>query len=439
MYKSNKYISLAALASAALKDADIVGTCLPQSQSDDFLSTNILVKSVERKNKEYTVIAPRSKNAALTLARHVSILSSLSIARENKEFTISTLIPIASYPIPNVGKAYIFEPVVGRPLDDADLFTSTSYASAVAKAISSLHSLKDTIAINNSLPAYTVTDIQRRLLSDLDEGMQTRKLPKALFSRWEKMIEDVSLWRLTPCVIHANLSADSFYVKSYMVSGIVDFTNMHIGDPAEDFAWLFGVASSDTLNRVFKVYNQLNPQPDFKSFVERAKLHSELMILKWLLHGVHTNNNEIVEDAAQMLSELSDSITAEEEMRKIEAEKTLKLQEENRRIREEIELENVRKLENLNLHSPKIDDLKHNVPSEKTSKHDFSSSEHKVETNVQKQSTGTDFISSMDINVENTVKLENDVIENAASDFEKTEAIDVSSYKEIDTNVSEEE
>lgn len=393
MYKSNKYIALAALASAAMHKAKIVGTALPQSKTEDFLSTNVITDD----NKEYTVIAPRSKSAALNLVRHTSILLSLNIAREHGDFNISTLLPVASCPIQNVGKAYICETIIGKPLDDNDLFTSSRFASAIAKALASLHSLDETIAIDNSLPIYSVKDIQNRLLSDLDEGMQTRKLPEFLFSRWEKMIEDVSLWRLNPCMIHSNLSADSFYVKNYVVTGMSDFSDMHIGDPAQDFAWLFGVASPDTISRVFTVYNQLIPQPNFDVFVERAKLHSELVILKWLLHGVRSNNQDIVNDASQMLEDLADSIIAEEEAERIANEKAMRLQEENRRMREEIEKKNAAKLEEMKLKSTTIPVSNPNIFEDTVS-------------SISSVNAGSD-ISSFEV-----------------SDSEVTEAIDISSF-----------
>lgn len=39
------------------------------------------------------------------------------------------------------------------------------------------------------------------------------------------------------------------------------------------------------------------------------------MLLKWLLHGIRSNNEEIIEDATQLLSDLAQLVSEQEEMR----------------------------------------------------------------------------------------------------------------------------
>ncbi len=436
MYKSNKYVSLAALASAALPTLKITKTSMPQTQSDEFLTTGI----VDDKNNNYVITAPKTKNAAVILDRHCSILLDLKKIRENNNFPLETLVPIAAYKINNLGNAYIFKNISGKPLNEKELFFSSKYASSIAKALNSIHILDKNIALNNSLPCYDVPEIQKRLLADLDEGMQTRKLPQQLFSRWENQIEDVSLWRMKPCVIHANLSADAFYANNYKITGIVDFNNLHIGDPAQDFAWAFGVCGNDVLDRIFKIYNKLNPQPDIETFIKRAKLHSELMLLKWLLHGTHTNNIDIVNDAEQMLHDLMSSIDQEMEIEKQKHEKLMQAEEQARHLRAEIERKNQERLQQLQLDNSKIDEkivsLKQSNAESETNTINFYDSLYKKdskETENKQDLKLSQALTGDENEIESNQKLQKDSSNISNSDEEPTAVINIDTQKSSET------
>ena len=341
MSKTNPYLALAALASACLPNKNIVATSAPQYNNDEYVCTNI----ADSNGHHYTVMSPKTTSSAVNLERHATILSYLNSL---EDFPIATMVPRVSYPLSSSAKVFIFDAIErGYPLQDTDLMTSTRFASTIAKALVNLHSIDTNISSLITLPSYTPADIQNRLLADLDEAMQTRKLPKVLFSRWEEQIENVSLWKFTPTVVHANLSADSFYVHNYVVTGMADFSALHVGDPAQDFAWLFGVCSDETLNRIFKIYNYLNPQLDLDVFFTRAKLHSELMLLKWLLHGIHSSDNDIVEDASAMLNDLAESIQAENEAIASATQEQKRIELENQRILAEIEQRNKERMASL--------------------------------------------------------------------------------------------
>ena len=56
-------------------------------------------------------------------------------------------------------------------------------------------------------------------------------------------------------------------------------------------------------------YRKLRLVEDPK-FTTRIELHSELVLLEWLLHGVHENNDEIIGDARELISQLADTLDA---------------------------------------------------------------------------------------------------------------------------------
>ena len=56
-------------------------------------------------------------------------------------------------------------------------------------------------------------------------------------------MEDVSLWRFNPCVVHGDLHEDNLLVDGDRVTAVTGWTDLRIGDPADDMAWL--VASNE--------------------------------------------------------------------------------------------------------------------------------------------------------------------------------------------------
>ena len=52
------------------------------------------------------------------------------------------------------------------------------------------------------------------------------------------MLDDETVWRFAPCVTHGDLGPEHVLVSaSGDLSGVLDWEEVGIGDPAWDFAW----------------------------------------------------------------------------------------------------------------------------------------------------------------------------------------------------------
>ena len=67
---------------------------------------------------------------------------------------------------------------------------------------------------NADLPSYTPNEFRQRRLNELDQAATTGKIPPLLLRRWEHAMEDVSLWRFNPCVVHGDLHEDNLLVEA---------------------------------------------------------------------------------------------------------------------------------------------------------------------------------------------------------------------------------
>ena len=141
----------------------------------------------------------------------------------------------------------------------------------------------------------------------MDEAAQEVVIPANLWDRWEESLENLSLWRFLPSPIHGDLSETSIHVDHGRVCALTGFSSAHVGDPAVDIAWVFARASDEFLERFHEAYQQTRSEKDLH-LLERAELLSELAVVRWLVHGLHSDDSEIVDEARAMLADLSASI-----------------------------------------------------------------------------------------------------------------------------------
>src|SRR6185312_5229693 len=75
----------------------------------------------------------------------------------------------------------------------------------------------------------------------VEEGVPVSPPAPALLRRWEHALEDVALWKFNPCVVHGDLHEDNLLIHDGSVGSVTGWTDLRIGDPADDFAWLVAV------------------------------------------------------------------------------------------------------------------------------------------------------------------------------------------------------
>jgi hypothetical protein len=89
------------------------------------------------------------------------------------------------------------------------------------------------------------------------------------------------------------------------VSGVIDWKNLQINDPALDFAWLIPSGDQELVDAVLLNYQLARSGAD-SNIALRATLYSELELAKWLLHGYARKDAAVVEDAVSMLQDLAE-------------------------------------------------------------------------------------------------------------------------------------
>lgn len=181
-------------------------------------------------------------------------------------------------------------------------------AREIGSALAAVHDLPRSLVSNADLPSYTPNEFRQRRLNELDQAATTGKIPAALLRRWEHAMEDVSLWRFNPCVVHGDLHEDNLLVESGRVTAVTGWTDLRIGDPADDFAWLVASNEQDFIDAVLKSYTSSRRDVPDQHLLRRAALSAEFALAQYLVKGLAAGDQDMVREAEEMLESLAGDI-----------------------------------------------------------------------------------------------------------------------------------
>lgn len=302
----NRYVSqmarsplvLAALADASvpgLLPVSVRGTTEPGADFDTAVIT-------DEQGREWVVRAPATDAAGVLLEAELTLLAALRTEAATLPFALPT--PETTIELPTGGKGVVYPFLPGRPVQPGELTAGSGLAASLGQALAAIHDLPTAVGADLGLPAYAAEEYRSRRLLELDQAAGSGKVPSQLLTRWEKALEDVGRWRFIPTLVHGDLIAEHVLAEGDSITGVLDWGEAKIADPADDLAWLAVGADPVALDSVVAAYSAARTIEPDRHLVVRARLAGELALARWLMHGVTTKDSEIVTDAEAMLADL---------------------------------------------------------------------------------------------------------------------------------------
>ena len=299
--RNTESLKLAALATVAIRGLEVVATRPPQLATSDYRYCGVL----DSRGRHWVVQAPLHASAAAALDAEVRILAELERAIQQDLLTFNVALAEGFAPMDNGWKAMAYRELPGRPLDLDDLTPGPGPTVSLATVLAQIHELHPSTIEDAGAPVYDADSYRRRRLAELDDAARTTRVPPVLLARWERALEDVGLWSFGAVPVHGDLAPENVRVSNGDTVAILNWSNAHVGDPAEDLAWLYAAAPEESLDTLDEAYAQgrsIIPDPHIGA---RATLYSELAVARWLLHGVRIEDQTIVTDAETMLHTLT--------------------------------------------------------------------------------------------------------------------------------------
>lgn len=294
-------LALAALASVAVPGLDVYDVLRSPHTDADF--EVVVVK--DSTGKRWIVRAPKRAAAGAALEAEKGLLVALGRAREAGLVSFAVPQPVGAAELGgDDGRAIVYTEVRGAQLMLANLEPGPGLAASVGRALAEIHELPITVVEDQGLPSYSAEEYRERRLAELDAGIQTGKVPPRLADRWEHQLENVSWWRFDPTVVHGDMGEHQVFVADGAVSGIVDWMDARVADPADDLAWLVAAAPEDVLDSVVEAYSVSRRETRDTHVLDRARLASEMALMRWMMYGVRTDNADVMADGEGMLADL---------------------------------------------------------------------------------------------------------------------------------------
>ncbi|MFC6008302.1 phosphotransferase [Angustibacter luteus] len=289
-------LQLAALASGAVPGLDPVSVDPPHVDGMDF---DVAVVT-DGQQRRWVVRAPRRTAAAVaadTEARLLPVLGRL--------LPVPVPQPAGRAALPEGGSALVYPYLPGRPVDPAELAAGSALAAEIGRAIAALHEIDPAVADDVGLASYSGEEYRQRRLSDVDRAAATGHVPAPLLARWERALEDVTRWHYVPTLVHGDLAPEHVLVHDGAVSGLIDWGDACVADPADDLAWVVSTLEPDVADTVLEAYAMARTQQPDAHLQARAELAAELALARWLLGAIAADDVAVIDRAAAHLRDLA--------------------------------------------------------------------------------------------------------------------------------------
>lgn len=116
----------------------------------------------------------------------------------------------------------------------------SAFTTSLAEVLAALHGIAVDDARGAGLVVLTPADLRGATAASVDRARDHLDVPDALWRRWHDWIEDDASWPVEHVVVHGDLHpAHLLLDEQQAVTGVLDWSEAHVGDPATDFALIY--------------------------------------------------------------------------------------------------------------------------------------------------------------------------------------------------------
>lgn len=136
-----------------------------------------------------------------------------------------------------------------------------SYCDSLARVAVQLHQTSHDAARKAGLRVFTPDEVRANLFDRMNKVRATFGVGEQLWKRWQAWIHNDVLWPKHSALVHGDLHAGHTLVnRSGSVTGVIDWTEAHVTDPAEDFTPYLAVFGEKALERFIAAYGAAGGQ-----------------------------------------------------------------------------------------------------------------------------------------------------------------------------------
>ncbi|WP_402841674.1 phosphotransferase [Microbacterium sp. GXS0129] len=298
-------LTLAAAATAAVPGVEIVGTTALSAHGEGRNDSAVVTLA---DGTRAVVRLPRDEAVDVELASEALALRALTDGvRALLGFEVPRFLGVGPL---DGRRVFVTSFVPGYQVDADEIPPGRGVAASVGETLAAVHALPASFVRNAGLPHRSAEQVRQDARRVLDESSATGRVPVRLMVRWRDVLDDDTMWQFEPAVTLGGAAASAFVYEDRdgvpTVSGVVDWHALQVTDPAVDLQFL--MFAPDAIDSVHQSYVAASHRAPDEMILARARLHSELDVARWLLHGRDTREANVVDDAAAMLDTLAEDV-----------------------------------------------------------------------------------------------------------------------------------
>ncbi|MBW8173810.1 phosphotransferase [Ornithinimicrobium sp. Arc0846-15] len=264
--------------------------------------------------RRWVVIVPRTAAGAAELERNDALTRQLG---KHLPFKVPVATGFAA--VGQAGRAAVFPYVEGSAINFHRIPAGPGLSSAIGRSLAAVHNMPSDFFDEFGVPTFDAESHRQRRLADLDRAAETGLVPGELLSRWELAFDTASLWRFAATPVHGSLNGWSFLVAfsddeaaTARVVALTSWEHACVSDPADDFAMLVKQATPAAVDSVLESYTLARANRPDRNLLIRARLASEMSMLRGLAGAVSADDQEFVNARVDELRKLSRLTSADD-------------------------------------------------------------------------------------------------------------------------------
>ena len=173
------------------------------------------------------------------------------------------------------------------------------YDLSLSRILCQLHRIKDSEAASAGVKILTPSMARQELLDNVERVKHDLGISLELENRWRKWIETDDYWADFSTFVHGDLYAGHVLSDGEgSISGIIDWSEAQVSDPAIDFSGHLAVFGEESLKNLIRLYAECGGRVWENMFAHVRERHSA-SALKYGVFALETNLDEHI-DAARV-------------------------------------------------------------------------------------------------------------------------------------------
>ncbi|UQA61645.1 macrolide 2'-phosphotransferase [Polyangium aurulentum] len=173
-----------------------------------------------------------------------------------------------------------------------------SYASALA----ALQRIDRRAVEEAGVPIKTIDELRQLQARAMDETRALLSPSEEIWARWQRWLANDAIWPRHLAMVHGDLHAGHLLLaEDGRLTGILDWTEAHFGDPSLDWALFFGMFGKDALDACIARFEAAGgvTWPGLAAHAAERWVAFPALAAKW---AIDTDNQGVIEHARGMLA-----------------------------------------------------------------------------------------------------------------------------------------